>query len=188
MYDKTVERGRNSEASECALLRQLRLRDREGLERVVRRYSAALVRAAYLHLGDAHAAEDMTQETFIAAWDAARRARPQTHLRSWLFGILFNRCRKYQRSMLRRVRRERTAARRRNAERNDHDNNDEQLESLRRALTSLDEDLRAVVILRYERGCNLAETAEALGLPVGTVKSRTHAAIRKIRRHIRQIP
>ena len=49
----------------------------------------------------------------------------------------------------------------------------------------LDERLRAVVTLRYEQGLSIDETAEALMIPAGTVKSRTHAAIERLRKTMR---
>jgi RNA polymerase sigma-70 factor (ECF subfamily) len=184
--DDRVEAQPDEQRLERELFGRLRRRQREALGRLVREYGPALVRAAYLYLGDRHAAEDVAQDTLIAAWDTAKRARPETKLRPWLFGILFNRCRKHRRSLGRRLRRERSAAARRQAEGDSVGHEDDSVERLGEALARLDEALRAVVILRYERGLSVAQTAEALGLPEGTVKSRTHAAIRKLRGWIGQ--
>ena len=179
-----MERGDFAEL-ERELLESLRKRDRAALERLVDRFGPQLTRAAYLHLGDAHAAEDVTQETLVAAWDGAPRCRDETRLRPWLFGILFNRCRKYRRSLWRRMRRERLVARRRLEEQSGGRENDEQLEMLHQALGKLDDDLRAVIILRFGQDFSVAQAAEALGLPEGTVKSRTHSAIQKLREYMR---
>jgi len=81
------------EAADEAIFPRLRRRDPVALEMLVREYGTPLRRAGYLYLGRADAAEDVTQETFIAAWDQAPRAAEDTQLRPWLFGILFNRCR-----------------------------------------------------------------------------------------------
>jgi RNA polymerase sigma-70 factor (ECF subfamily) len=168
-----------------AIFGRLRRREPAGLEMLVGQYGASLRRASYLYLGRADAAEDVTQETFIAAWDQAARAAGDTQLRPWLFGILFNRCRKYRRSWWRRLRREKVAAERW-TQQGRTESPDEQLEVLRLAMARLSEDLRAVVILRYEREMSVSEAAAALGVPEGTIKSRTHTALRQLREHMRR--
>ena len=86
------------------LLKRLRERDKTALAEVTQLHGPAMARAAYLFLRDAHAAEDVTQDALLAAWDASARTSPETPLRGWLFGILFNQCRKHQRSLWRRLR------------------------------------------------------------------------------------
>jgi RNA polymerase sigma-70 factor (ECF subfamily) len=49
--------------------------------------------------------------------------------------------------------------------------------SIRAAVASLPEEWRSIVILAYYQGLTLKETAEALNLPLGTVKSRLHRAL-----------
>ncbi len=163
----------------------LRRRDPAALEVLVREYEVPLRRAAYLYLGRADAAEDMTQETFIAAWDRAGRAAGDTQVRAWLFGILLNRCRKYRRSLWRRLRREK-AATEQTAGQGGHPPADDRLEALRLAMARLGKDLRAVVILRYEQEMSVAEASAALGVPEGAVKSRTHTALGQLREFMRR--
>ena len=179
-----VERADFAE-SERELLARLRRSEQAGLERLVERYGPHLTRAAYLYLGDTHAADDVAQETLIAAWEGARRCRDETRLRAWLFGMLFNQCRKHRRSLWRRIRRERLAAERRPKEHSEDHKNDGQLEMLHLALGRLDDDLRAVIILRFGQDFSIAQAAEALDVPEGTIKSRTHSAIQKLRENMR---
>jgi RNA polymerase sigma-70 factor (ECF subfamily) len=175
----------SGEAADEGIFPRLRRREPAALEVLVRQYGPALRRAAYLFLGRVDAAEDVTQETFIAAWDRAPRAAVDTQVRPWLFGILFNRCRKYRRSFWRRLRREKAAAERRD-ESTAASSPDEQLDGLLLAMGRLSDDLRTVVILRFERDMSVAETATALGVPEGTIKSRTHAALKQLREYMRQ--
>ena len=183
----------NRESSRCSdeldrdLLHQLRQHDDDALVHLVRRHGPALARVAYLQLGDLHAAEDVVQETLLAAWSCARRTRPATRLQPWLFGVLFNQCRKYRRSLWRRLVRERAAVERKHVFNSEQTWPLERIELLRKAMSQLDESLRAVVILRYERSFSVLQTAEALGLPEGTVKSRTHAARRKLKEYMEQL-
>ena len=172
---------------EHELLHRLRMREEDALRQLAQQYGAALMRAACLHLRDTHAAQDVVQDTLIAAWDRARRAQPGTRLRAWLFGILFNRCRKHQRSLVRRLRRERAVAKDIHTGQGGNEGPDERLELLRRALEQLDERSRAVIILRYDRGLSVSETAAALEVPEGTVRSRTHAGITRLREYMRTL-
>lgn len=172
------------------LLARLRSRDQAALAQITRSYGPALTRAAYLHLGDGHAAEDAAQEALIAAWDGAHRTGEQTALWPWLLGIVFNRCRKHLRSLTRRRRREQHAHALRLAEQGTTGKvclpqEDERAFALRQALLELPEILRCVVILRYEQALSVTETAAALGIPEGTVKRRCHDAIVQLRQHMR---
>lgn len=166
-----------------SLLARLRAGDQAALAQLTRAYGAALTRAAYLHMGDGHAAEDATQDALLAAWDGARRTTERTPLWPWLLGITFNCCRKHLRSLSRRRRREHHAHELKLVNASDESNGqqDDRLTALRQALLQLTEPLRCVVILRYEQSLSVAETAEALGLPEGTVKRRCHDAIAKLR-------
>jgi RNA polymerase sigma-70 factor (ECF subfamily) len=172
-----------ADAADAALLARLRRRETLALAALTHRHGPALARAAYLHLGDTHAADDAVQDTLLAAWDAAPRTTEGTALRPWLLGILLNRCRKMWRSHTRRRRREQAAAQLRAAAGADEVTHvDEQLEALRDALMRLDEPLRCVVILRHQQGLSVADTAAVLRVPPGTVKSRSHKAIAMLRR------
>lgn len=159
------------------LLARLRERDRAGLEEVAREFGDELTRAAYLYLGDYHAAADVSQETLIAAWEGAPRTGVETRLRPWLFAILFNIARKELRARVRRTKREAEFAGR---PRRSGATGDE-IEDLRRAMRKLDPPRREVIILRFERELSVAETAAALEIPAGTVKSRTHTALARLR-------
>ncbi len=182
----------------AGLLARLRSGDQAALAQITRQYGRALTRAAYLHLGDAHAAEDAVQEAMIAAWDGAHRTSEETPLWPWLLGIAFNHCRKHLRSLSRRRRREQQAHELRLIHTNDvhspgaaalaADETKNRLDALRHALGQLTEPLRCVVILRYEQGLSVADTATALNVPQGTVKRRCHEAIGQLRQLMRETP
>ncbi|MGE0431269.1 MAG: RNA polymerase sigma factor [Planctomycetota bacterium] len=173
-----------SEPSDESLLDRMRSRDTAALDALVGRWSRVLMRTAWLTLGDAHAADDAVQQTFIAAWDGARRTTPQTPVRGWLFAILINQCRRRQRSAGRRRRREEAAARPERVEPGPHTDTEIELERMRRALLRLTPPLREVVVLRFQQGLSVDDTAAALGIAEGTVKSRTHSAMAELRRRL----
>lgn len=158
----------------------LRRRRESALEAVVQTFGQGLSATAFALLADRSLAQDAVQETFIAAWDGARRARPQSQLRPWLYGILLNRCRKLQRSARRRRRHERARRTRAAPPAPDATSTDR----LAEALDRLVEGQRAVIVLRFQQGLSVAETSAALEIPEGTVKSRCAAAIGKLRKEL----
>ncbi len=162
----------------AGLLKKLQSRDRQGLEALAGQFGQALVRVAAVRLGDPEAAWDVAQETLLVAWTSADRLRDPERLRSWLFGILLNRCRRHQRSLARRMRRIWRAWRQRPSP---DPERIRRIDAVRDALGQLDVHHRTVIALRFEQSCSVAETAETLGIPEGTVKSRTHAAIGRLR-------
>ena len=60
-------------------------------------------------------------------------------------------------------------------------------DAIGRALSVLSNELRMVVVLRYWGELSLAEIADRLNIPIGTVKSRHHAALRALRRRIEPV-
>jgi RNA polymerase sigma-70 factor, ECF subfamily len=170
-----------AQADHDLLLERLRAREQAALEELAVQFSKALTRAAYVYLGDADAAQDAAQETLIAAWDGAKRTSNQTRLRPWVFGVLFNSCRRHVRTLSRRRKREQGAARVEAFTPAADSSAAEDQARLREALAELPEDQRQVVVLRYEQQFSVEETAVALDIPQGTVKSRLHAAIARLR-------
>ena len=131
-----------------------------------------LYRTALLYLGGEAAALDAVDETVYRAFLSHRKLRQPEHFNTWITRILINVCN----DELRRRKREpamaelpETAA--------------EQFDALplRDAVERLPRELRAVVALRYFSGYTLAETAEALGLPPGTVSTRQRKALSLLR-------
>jgi RNA polymerase sigma-70 factor, ECF subfamily len=173
------------ELSDQQLMQALREREQRALEQIIVRYGDALARAATCQLGDPLLADEVVQETMIGAWDGARRTRMDTPLRSWLFAILFNQCRKCARSRARRLARGGGHA---PAIAVAGEPADPRLERLRCALATLDDEHRAVVVLRFLEDFEIAETARILAIPPGTVKSRTHYALLELRARLGEPP
>lgn len=171
------------------LLRRLQTRDLSALEDLTQRFGQAITRTAYLQLGDAHAAEDVAQDTLLAAWYGASRTRDDTAIWPWLLGITYNRCRKHWRTLARRRRREQSSNEKHNARCDDEQSalDEHRLSQVRTALADLSAKLRIVVILRYFEGLSVRETAGALQLPEGTVKRRSHVAITKLREQVIEV-
>lgn len=132
-------------------------------------------------LADSAEAQDAVQEASVRAWRGWPRLREPERFHAWFSQILVNVCR----TRLRQRSRRRTV-----------DVEDVNLESgdpfraalardaVGRALSCLSNELRMVVVLRYWGELSLAEIADRLGIPVGTVKSRHHAALQALRRRV----
>src|SRR6201997_4374559 len=143
-------------------------------------HGGALLRYA-LHLtgGDRQRAEDLVQETIVRAWRhpealADRPARP------WLFAVARNLAVDSYRARQARPPETGQAALELLPSQDDADRT---LESwaVAEALTSLRPDHRSVIVETYYRGCSVSEAAATLGIPAGTVKSRTFYALKALK-------
>lgn len=124
--------------------------------------------------GDASDADDLAQETFLAAWSSLWRYRGQATFRSWLCAIAWRKSLTMQRSR---------ARERRRADRLEVETAaacpDANLDAAR-ALASLAPDERAAVALCLGGDFSHAEAAAALGLPLGTIKSHVQRGRAKL--------
>ncbi len=148
------------------------------LRDVYERFGGAVYTVALSILGDPGRAADVVQATFVNAWQAAGRFNPQQELAPWLYTIA-------RRQAIDAYRRERRAHVVDTAELDD-DQAAVSLEAtweawqVRLALEQLPLDERQVVRLSWFDGLAHPEIADKLGVPVGTVKSRSHRAHRRL--------
>jgi RNA polymerase sigma-70 factor, ECF subfamily len=170
-------------ANDCTdgeLIRRTADGDRNAFEILYRRYSRPVFGLALRRLGDRGRAEDAVQETFASVWRAARSYRPERGPGApWLYAVARNAI--IDRS---RVRNEPPA------EAPDEPSGEagppEQAEAgwtawrVHRALEELSENERIVLELAYWSGLSQSEIAEYLGIPLGTVKTRTRAALARL--------
>lgn len=134
--------------------------------------------------GDRARAEDVVQETLLRAWRTRRVLDgPATSTRAWLFTVARHLVIDEWRSS--RARHEVTAAEppEPRAELRGSAATDDLLESwlVADALERLSVEHRQVIVLCHFQGRSVAETARILGVPEGTVKSRTYYALRSLR-------
>ena len=187
--------GDTPETDEALLRRYRRFGDSAAFEELVRRYERELYNYLHRYLGDAAMAEDAFQATFLqlhikcSQYDESRRVRP------WLYTIATNQAIDAQR----RNKRHRLVSLDQRNQRGSDDAGSllelsasedpgpkeqfeiEESRSLtRQAVAELPEMLRVAVNLIYYQGLKYREAAEVLSIPVGTVKSRLHTAIRRL--------
>src|SRR5436309_8380026 len=163
--------------------------DKAAYEEIVHRYQQIAFRTAYVVTGSAADAEDAAQEGFVKAYRALDRFRAGAELRPWLLRIVANEARNRLRSAGRRQRlelrltegfRQGDAAPSPEAAAVEADE--------RRRLVSLvgelEENDRLIIASRYFLELSGEETAAALGIPEGTVKSRLSRALGRLRERI----
>jgi RNA polymerase sigma-70 factor (ECF subfamily) len=174
--------GRPREEGE--LVRRARDGDARAYGELVRAHEEIAFRVAYLITRNAADAEDATQDAFVKAWRALRRFRAGEPLRPWLLAIVANEARNRRRSS---GRRERLALRAAASSGEAAPSPEEAAVAaadrvrLLAALDELPEDARLVLACRYLLALSEQETAAALGVAHGTVKSRSARALEKLR-------
>jgi len=152
---------------------------------LVEQQQEAVFRLAYLLLGDADAAKDVAQETFIRAFYALDGFDSSRPLRPWLLSITANLARNRRRALGRYL-----AALSRwfqkaplpvGPDPRDEHLRQWQAQTLWQAVRRLGPADQEIIYLRYFLELSVAETAEAVGVAPGTVKSRLHRALERLR-------
>ncbi len=158
-----------------------------------------LFRAARFMCGDQQAAEDLVQETFLAAGETLDRFQGRSSPYTWLYGILLEQVAPLAAPPNRRVfslqsmswdDQSGNAADLVPSDQPGPDDNaqeHEAAERVRQAIAQLPEDHRTVVILRFVEDLSYQEIGEMLDCPLGTVKSRIHYALKKIGKELARV-
>jgi len=169
---------------EADLISRARRGDEAAWTTLVEAHQEALFRLAYLLLGDADAAADVAQEAFVRAFHALDRFDAARPLRPWLLRITANVARNQRRSLGRywaAVRRWMAAAPPPVTTLGERTAQEWEAHTLWQAVRRLRPAEQEVVYLRYFLDLSEAEMAGALAVPPGTVKSRLHRAIGRLR-------
>ena len=162
--------------------------DAEAFGELVRRWERRIFALAYGMLGREEDARDATQETFLAAFRNLRGFRGEAKVSSWLHRIAVNQCLTRQR---------RARVRSESALDADEDGADQfaapleespalvvegrqRTAAVRRALNGLPVELRQIVVMKEFEELTFREIAEALDLPLSTVKSRLYTGLKQL--------
>ncbi len=168
------------------LIARARTGDHDSFALLVERYQELAFRTAYVILRDRAEAEDVTQDAFINAFYALDRFRLDRPFRPWLLTIVANGARNRLKALARRNAATNRASTSPPAAGTDPVDDavevEEQRISLGKLLDSLRDEDRLVIACRYLLELTEEETANALGCPRGTVKSRLSRALGRLRK------
>lgn len=181
----TFEReGPLSPESELELVHQLLAGDERAIRNLYGRFGRPVYTLGLRLLGSMEAAEELTQDVFVAAWrKAARFDHTRGRLSTWLMAIAHN-------LAIDRLRHERGAGRpvlvlvdeMPEPAPSEEESQLIDRETARRALAGLSASERQLLTLAYFHGWTAREIAEADGIPLGTVKTRLRTALIKLRK------
>ena len=176
---------------EAMIVRKVLQGDVNAFEKLVTEYERAVYAIAQRMTGNAEDAADMTQETFIKAYNSLSSFRGDSKFSVWLYRIANNVCLDFLRSKNRRPTVSLSAE--------DDDGEETQLDiadesqspelllessltrdAVRRGLDSLPPDYKQILLLREIQGLSYEEIAAALGIESGTVKSRIFRARKRL--------
>ncbi len=159
-------------------MRRFRDGDDEAVRELYREFGRPVFAVAFRALHDRGLAEEAVQQTFLQAWRAAGRFEPDQDPGPWLYAI----ARRVTIDLYRRERRHESV------NRDDPEvavlspsfENIWEVWQVRSALEQIPEDERVILRAAYYLGLTQEETSERLGIPLGTVKSRSHRAHRRM--------
>ena len=189
-------------SADFALVERLKRGDRAAYEELIAAYQGLVYGLAFRLLGDSEEARDVVQEAFLKAYRHIGTFRGECGLKTWLYRLTVNQASNHRRWWRRRRRQEtvsldasvgeaagslgdRLASEGRSPEQVALGRERHQL--LLNALESLKHDYRVAVVLRDIEELSYEEIAEAVGVPVGTVKSRIARGRDELRRRLEQM-
>ena len=179
-------------ASDEVIVERALTGDADAFGELVRRWERRIFALTYGMLGREEDARDATQETFLAAFRNLRGFRGEAKVSSWLHRIAVNQCISRQRRA--QVRSESAL---------DDDTADsiavpyshspahvaegrQETLAVRRAINSLPLELRQVVVMKEFEELTFREIADALDLPLSTVKSRLYTALKQLQMRLQK--
>jgi RNA polymerase sigma-70 factor (ECF subfamily) len=169
--------------------------DAEAFGELVRRWERRIFALTYGMLGREEDARDATQETFLAAFRNLRGFRGEAKVSSWLHRIAVNQClTRHRRSNVRSelpLEDEHETSASSFATPLTHSpvhvaEGRQEIAAVRRAVNSLPIELRQVVVMKEFEELTFREIADALDLPLSTVKSRLYTALKQLQMRLQK--
>ena len=175
---------------EGELIRRVLAGEQQAFQQIAGQHAEQLFRCALTLCRDRQLAEDISQETLLEAWRSIGRFDGRCRFSTWLYGILRHRFLKARKRSTRRIVAELPSDDTRysshtNAQPAADPSRDseraEDAERVRNAVAALPEEHRQVIELRFFADAKLDDIAAVMDIPLGTVKSRLHNGLEKLR-------
>jgi len=167
--------------SDEELIRAFAGGSREALGTLAERYERKLLDLSQAILGSADLAADAVQETWLRVVRYAGSFNGRSSAKTWLYRIAINQCRSVLSARPTVDENTGQPAPDTSTEPSERAAMQDNIERLKRAVERLSPLLRETVLLCYTHQLTHEEAAEAMGVPIGTVKSRVHAALEDLR-------
>lgn len=177
-----MERREGQGEIEEALLARTGRRDAEAFERLFDRYSSAVYSLALKMLRDPQAAEEITQEVFMAIWRGAGDFDPRRgSARAWILSLAHHKSVDAVRSHRLRVTEPIAETMTADADVAGEAMRGVESAQVRKALETLSDGQREAIVFAYYGGYTQQEIAERLRVPLGTVKTRMRDGMLRLR-------
>ncbi len=141
----------------------------------------------YRLTGDTSAADDLVQESFLRVSRYSSGFAGRAAFKTWLYRLVRNVCYDHMKAESRARKRAELAATEQMDERQEHEETDSRLETIRKALYRLSPEKREVLVLSRYEGLSYAEIAEKCETTVGAIKVRAHRAMRELRQKVEEL-
>ena len=150
--------------------------EKKAFESIVQLWQKPLSAFAMRYLNQEIEAMDAVQETWISVIKGMNKLQNPSRFVSWLFGILTNKC-------IDRIRKKQVQQRllKNPVIKSEPSEISDENESLNQAVQMLPDEQRAIIILRFGQGLQIGQIAAMLNIAEGTVKSRLHRALARLR-------
>ncbi len=188
------------EGYEEKLVERLRKRDEAAFTELMELYQVKVFHLLFRMLGDKEEARDVAQDVFYTVFKSIDSFRGDSKLSTWIYRVATNHCKNRIKYLGRRARGQKqefnelseqdsvesaTMQTSSKIDRPDQVAEGKETESIvQRALSSLDEEHRTLVVMRDIEGMSYEEIQSITGLPEGTVKSRLHRARLALKEHV----
>ncbi len=178
------------ELDDHALMELCKIGDEQAFRQIYDRHADRITGYIVTFCGDEHIAADVTQETFEYLFRKVDEYEPNAPLHSLLYKVARNTCYK----KLRNKRKEANVDLNwdelepspHTSEPDEHLSEQERVEHIRETIQQLPEHVREVVILRVMEGLKYREISDVVEVPLGTVKSRLHDGLDRLRDRLRE--
>ena len=169
------------------LVQRLRVRDPDAFDHWVREESPAVHRLVSRLLGWQHDCDDVVQEVFVVAWQKIGKFRGDSEIRTWLFGIAINQCRRQRR----RYRKQKIQMQQLQQEvvdttANETTNQSPDIDQLRQAMNELSQRDRELIVVCGIQQVPIDQAARLLGARKNTVEVRLHRARQRLKQLLQQ--
>ncbi len=158
--------------------------NKAAFEELVGRWEKRLWHYAYKVTGSDSAAWDIVQETWLAIVKGIRKLNEVSVFPRWAFRILNNKCTDWLRKQHLQYKLDNELSRQVQNESNARQNTNVKSELLRAAVIKLSSEQRVLLMLRYHEDFDIGQIAEILGVPEGTVKSRLHRTLNRLKQTV----